>query len=162
MSVAGGRLTLASPDRAVERIYREQRLKLWRALLGYTSDPDVASDALAEAFAQALARRVGINDPAAWVWKVAFRVAAGEMQRRRREGGEAPEGSYDFPEPLRDVVDALAHISPNQRLAIVLHDYADRPTTEIAEIMGASRATVHVHLSQGRRRLRRLLEEHDA
>ena len=116
----------------------------------------------AEAFAQALARGDAINDPAAWVWKVAFRVAGGELQRSRREGAPVPEGSYEFSEPLRDVVDALARISPNQRLAVVLHDYADRPTSEVAEIMGASRATVHVHLSQGRRRLRRLLEEHDA
>ena len=30
---------------------------MWRALVGCTADPEIASDALAEAFAQALARR---------------------------------------------------------------------------------------------------------
>ena len=36
------------------------------------------------------------------------------------------------------------------------------PAEEITRTMGVSRATVHVHLSQGRRRLRRLLEGNDA
>jgi hypothetical protein len=52
------------------------------------------------------------------------------------------------------VVEALRQLSPNQRLAVVLHDYADRPVGEVAATLGASRATVYVHLSQGRRRLR--------
>lgn len=60
------------------------------------------------------------------------------------------------------MIGALAHISPNQCLAVLLHDYADRPTDEIATILGSSRTTVHVNLSQGRRRLRKLLEVHDA
>ena len=47
-------------------------------------------------------------------------------------------------------------------MAIVLHDYADRPTREVAAVLGVSVATVHVHLSQGRRRLRTLLEDDDA
>jgi len=55
----------------------------------------------------------------------------------------------------------LRQLSPNQRVAVVLHDYADRPTGEVAEILGCSRATVYVHLSQGRRRLLKLLEDHD-
>jgi DNA-directed RNA polymerase specialized sigma24 family protein len=39
-----------------------------------------------------------------------------------------------------------------------VHDYADRPTKEVAATLGVSMATVRVHLSQGRRRLRALLE----
>ena len=66
-----------------------------------------------------------------------------------------------MPDPVPELVAALARISPNQRLAVILHDYADRPTDEVAQIVGASRATVHVHLSQGRRRLRKLLEDRD-
>ena len=54
-----------------------------------------------------------------------------------------------------------AAISPHQRLAIVMHDYADRPTDEIARVLGVTRPTVHVHLSQGRKRLRDLLEPTD-
>jgi RNA polymerase sigma-70 factor (ECF subfamily) len=91
-------------------------------------------------------------------------VAAGELKRRRRLTAidRSPHPSYLLPEPLDHVIRALASLSPNQRLAVVLHDYADRPTEEVARTMGVSRATVHVHLSQGRRRLRRLLEDKDA
>jgi RNA polymerase sigma factor (sigma-70 family) len=58
-------------------------------------------------------------------------------------------------------VEALRQLSPKQRLAIVLHDYADRSTDEVATVLGASKATVYVHLSTARRRLRTLLEESD-
>ena len=152
MRVAGDRL---------EAVYREDGPRLWRALVAFSADPDLASDALAEAFAQALARGDAIRDPSAWVWRVAFRVAAGDLKERRRRGSLDREPSYELPEPMTHVFDALARLSPNQRLAIVMHDYADRTTDEVAAVLGASRATVHVHLSQGRRRLRRLLEDDD-
>ncbi|HEV8564003.1 MAG TPA: sigma-70 family RNA polymerase sigma factor [Actinomycetota bacterium] len=145
-----------------ETAFREEGPRLWRALVVFTADREMASDALAEAFAQAIARGDGVHDPVAWVWRVAFRIAAGALKDRRSADDLArPEASYDVPEPLWDVFDALAKLSPNQRLSVVLHDYADRPTDEVATIIGASRATVYVHLSQGRRRLRRLLEEDD-
>ena len=64
-------------------------------------------------------------------------------------------------EPLPHLLEALAKISPNQRMAVVMHDYADRPTDEIARALGVTRPTVHVHLSQGRKRLRALLEPTD-
>jgi RNA polymerase sigma-70 factor, ECF subfamily len=146
---------------SVERVYREQHARLWRALVAYTGDRYAADDALAETFAQVLARGGGIDRLDAWVWRTAFRVAAGEMQRRAKVARSQRIESYELPEPIDHVVRALSLISPNQRLAIVLHDYADRDTGEIARTLGVSRATVHVHLSQGRRRLRRLLEAND-
>jgi len=146
----------------LETVYRDDGPRLWRALVAFTGEPEVASDALAEAFAQALARGEAIRDPLAWVWRVAFRVAAGDLKERGRHGALDREPSYEIPEPLTHVMQALRALSPNQRLAVVLHDYADRTTDEVAKVLGASRATVHVHLSQGRRRLRRLLEDDDA
>ena len=151
----------ASSER-FEAAYRRDGPRLWRALVVFTADRDLASDALAEAFAQGLARGDGVRDPVAWTWRVAFRIAAGALKDRGSIDDLATvDHSYDVPEPLWDVFDALGKLSPNQRLAIVLHDYADRPTDEVAAILGASRATVHVHLSQGRRRLRRVLEDDD-
>jgi RNA polymerase sigma-70 factor (ECF subfamily) len=157
-------LGVTSPAERLECVYREEAPRLWRSLLAYSGDPDIASDALAEAFAQALAAADHVRAPAAWVWHVAFRVAAGELKRRRRLPALKPSAqpSYELPEPIDHVMRALSLLSPNQRLAVVLHDYADRPTDEVARTIGVSRATVHVHLSQGRRRLRRLLEEKDA
>jgi RNA polymerase sigma-70 factor (ECF subfamily) len=145
----------------LEALYREQAPRLWRALLAYAGDGEVASDAVAETFAQAIARGEAIERPEVWVWRVAFRIAAGELKDRRRRLPVSVEPGYEVPDPVPELVTALAKISPNQRLAVVLHDYADRPTREIAETLGVTRATVHVHLSNGRRRLRTLLEDDD-
>ncbi|MEX0985464.1 MAG: sigma factor-like helix-turn-helix DNA-binding protein [Actinomycetota bacterium] len=146
----------------VEAVYRAQADRMWRALFGFTGDRDVASDALAEAFARALQNEAVIRDVPGWLWRVSFRLASAEIKRRElpRQGLESP--SYELPEPLPELMGALKHLSPNQRLALVLHDYADRPSDEVAEAMGCSRATVRVHLSRGRRRLRTLLEEDHA
>jgi RNA polymerase sigma-70 factor, ECF subfamily len=145
----------------IELVYRAQFERLWRALVGYTCDPDIAGDAMAEAFARALRDAESIKDVAAWTWRVAFRLAAAELRMRGSGRAELPRDEDFAPDQLADLVRALRTLSPNQRLAIVLHDYADRPTAEVAAVIGCSRATVHVHLSQGRRRLRDLLEVRD-
>ena len=149
-----------SSDR-YEILYRERGPMLWRSLVAYSGDREIASDAMAEAFAQAIARGDAIRDPTAWVWKVSFLLVRAELKRNAETTTLDSEGGYEHPEPLPQVFDALRQVTEKQRLAIVLHDYADRPTDEVAAILGASRATVHVHLSTGRRRLRQLLEEMD-
>jgi len=142
----------------VEAVYRTEYPKLWRALYAYSGDAEIASDAAAEAFARAMRDEPRIRDINAWTWRVAFRVAAAELRRRATPLPDAAT-AYDFPNPVPELVAALRTLSPNQRLAVVLHDYADRPTGEVADAIGCSKATVHVHLSQARRRLRTLLEE---
>jgi RNA polymerase sigma-70 factor (ECF subfamily) len=146
----------------VETAYRAQADKMWRALFGYTGDQDVARDALAEAFARALQGGPAIRDLSAWLWRVAFRLASAELKRGGQVRPALEPSRYEMPEPLPELMGALKHLSPNQRLALMLHDYADRPTDEVAQTMGCSRATVLVHLSKGRRRLRTLLEEDHA
>jgi RNA polymerase sigma-70 factor (ECF subfamily) len=145
----------------VETVYREEGTRLWRAVLAYSADADLASDAVAETFAQALAHEEEIRDVSGWVWKTAFRIARGALAERRRFDDRVPEGTYQMTEGHHEVFEALKVLSPNQRLAVLLHDYADRPASEIARTMQISRATVYVHLSQGRRRLRGALEDHD-
>ena len=148
-------------DEALERLYREDAARLWRALVAFSSDPEVASDAVAEAFAQALGRGDAIRDAQRWVWKAAFRMAAGELKRRRRFVTMTDEPWADLPDPPADLIAALARLSPNQRAALVLYHFAGYPAKTIAGILGSSAATVRVHLSQGRRRLQRILEETD-
>jgi len=147
--------------RDLEQVYREIGDRLWWSVLAYAGDREVASDAVAEAFGQALRRGEAIRSPKAWVWKAAFRIAAGELQRRRETSSEVPEGSYDLPSVSEPIYEALPELSANQRVAIVLHYYADKPVAEIASIMGCSPATVAVHLHRGRNRLRELLGDGD-
>jgi len=153
-------IDVASAERSeLEAVFRAEGEKMWRALLGFTGSPEMASDSVSEAFAQALARGGEIRSPSAWVWKAAYQIAAGELKRRSR-GHPTLVGPVSDPDTRRDIVLALQRISPNQRAAVLMHDYAGYDTREVASILGMSRATVRVHLSQGRRRLRELLEDY--
>ena len=143
-------------------LYRDEGDRIWQALLAYSGDPDVASDALSEALTQAIARGDELRDPSAWVWTASFRIAAGELKARGHLvplTGEA--GTYHMPEPVPHLLAALAQISDRQRVAVLLHDFADRPTSEIAELFGTTKTTVRVHLNRGRKRLRDILEPTD-
>jgi RNA polymerase sigma factor (sigma-70 family) len=147
---------------AADRAFRQHGPKLWRSLLAFTGDPDLASDSMAEAYAQLLARGTAVEAHERWVWRAAFRIAAGELKDRRRRSAEvAAVESYEMPEPALDLIEALRHLSPNQRAVAVLRLYVDLPTREVARILGIGQATVRVHLSQARRRLRVMLEEGD-
>ena len=147
----------------LEVVWREQGGRLWRSLVAFTGSPDLASDAMAVAFAQALGRGDHVRDHAAWVWRASFRIAAGDLKRLRAgASGLARPTAVELPESVVDLVVALRALSPNQRAAAVLRWYADLPTRDVARAMGCSQATVRVHLSQAKRRLRPLLEErHD-
>jgi RNA polymerase sigma factor (sigma-70 family) len=145
----------------IERLYRERGDRIWRALLAFAGDPEVASDAVAEAFAQVLRRGNAVRDPERWVWRAAFRIAAGELKERRRSRVAVRPGLYEMEEPARDLVVALGALSERQRVSVVLHDGAGYPSKEVARIIGSTEAAVRVHLMRGRRRLQELLKDDD-
>jgi RNA polymerase sigma-70 factor (ECF subfamily) len=147
------------PD--LEAVYREHGDRLWWAVLAFCGDREVASDATSEAFAQALRRGHELRDPLAWIWRAAFRIAAGELKRRGTAAAPLSEPSYELPEPAAHVTQALRQLPAQQRAAVVLHYYADRPIREIADVLGTSASTVAVHLHRGRNRLRDLLGDDD-
>jgi RNA polymerase sigma-70 factor (ECF subfamily) len=152
-------------DSARERLeaaWKTDAPRLWRALLATTGDRSVADDALSEAFAQALSRARELREPTRWIWRVAFKIAAGEMQRRRSTQPLADDQTMPDVAEARALVAALQQITPRQRSVLVLHYYAGYRTREIAQILGMSPSTARVHLSTGRGRLRRLLEDDDA
>jgi RNA polymerase sigma factor (sigma-70 family) len=81
------------------------------------------------------------------------------LARRGRSDGAIPESSYELPDRSDEVVRALLRLSPKQRAAVVLHHYAGYPVKDIAKMLDSTTAAVKVHLSQGRKRLRSLLDE---
>jgi len=149
----------------VERIYREQAPRLWRSLVAFTGDRELANDAVAEAFAQVLARGAAVRDPERWVWRAAYRIASGQLKARRINQPNHDIASVtdaDATEVEADLMNALAKLPSRQRAAVVLHYLADLPNPEIARALGITTSTVRVHLMQGRRRLRDLLGDPDA
>ncbi len=148
-------------DHRLDALYREHADQLWRGVYAYVADRDIASDAVAEAFAQCLRRGDAVRSPRRWLWTTAFRVAAGEMKRRGGLSELRDDRTYETPDRAWALVAALRTLPERQRAAVVLHYYAGYSTAEIGRIVGSSGATVRVHLSRARKRLRDLLEEED-
>jgi RNA polymerase sigma-70 factor, ECF subfamily len=145
-------------ETALEALFRQEASRLWRSLFLSTGDGEVAGDAVAEAFAQALGRGDELRDPRAWVWRVAFRIASAEMGTRRRADPPGDvEGAYEMPESLVDLVRALQRLTAHQRASIVLHGYAGYSHREVAALIGSTPAAVAVHIHRARRRLRTML-----
>ena len=144
-----------------EDLYREAGDRLWWALLAYTGDREIASDAVAEAFARGLGAANAIRDPAAWVWRVAFRVATAHLRESKRISME-PKTTYEMDQQALGVVVALRQLTRRQRAAFVLFYLDDQSTNQIAELLGMAPATVSVHLHRARRQLRAILGEEDA
>lgn len=144
----------------VALLYEEEGPRLWRAIFAYAGDREVANDAVAETFAQYMRRGDEVRSPRAWIWRAAFRIAAGELQRRGTMQGVPRDLVTDGPESDR-VLQALGALTPRQRAVIVLRYYAGYRSTEIAGILGTSPPTVRVHLMRARRRLAELLGDDD-
>src|ERR1044072_2062187 len=85
MSVMDATLTAVDTPHDIEALYRADADRLWRALYAFAGDPGLASGAVAEASPQLLRRGEAVRDPAAWVWRSAFRISRGALQARRRD-----------------------------------------------------------------------------
>lgn len=144
-----------------DRVYREHGARLWRSLLLYTGRPEIASDASAEAFAQAIGRWEELRDPLAWIWRVAFRIAARELKAERQPAQLPGDLSYEMQEPITDLLRALETLTLHQRASITLHYYAGYSHREVAAILGSSTSAIGVHIHRGKKRLREALEVRD-
>jgi RNA polymerase sigma-70 factor (ECF subfamily) len=151
----------ATSDVDLEEVYRSHGPKLYRSMLLFTGDRELAADAVAEAFAQALRRGDALRSPAAWIWKTAYRVAAGELAERSRESRVPLEGAFELPDVRVVLSIAMKDLSPKQRASVALHDYAGYSLRETAAIIGSSASAVSVHLVRAHRKLKPHLEERD-
>jgi RNA polymerase sigma-70 factor, ECF subfamily len=145
-------------------VFRSHGGQVWRAVLAMTAGRrEIADEATSEAFVRLLDYRDGVRDPVAWVFRTAFRLAAAELRRERASDQEMAEGSaLDAPGLPSDLVAALRRLSPDQRVAVFLHYYADLPVSEVARLSGSSSATVKVRLHRARRSLRAMLDPLEA
>jgi RNA polymerase sigma-70 factor (ECF subfamily) len=146
----------ATPN--VEALFRSDSDRLWRAIYAFAGDANLASDAVAESYAQLIRRGQVVRDPAAWTWRAAFLIARGALKRTRDASVDAvapPVHEDRYADP--DLLAALRDLPDGQRAAIVLFYYADLPVRDIAARLGSNPLVVRTNLSRGRRRLRALL-----
>jgi RNA polymerase sigma-70 factor, ECF subfamily len=147
-------------DRALEleRLYVSRYVGFRNALATVTGNRDSARDAVQEAFARALAARGRDRDDAtlaAWVWKIAFRIAL--EQRRASQAWPLDDRSEPaLPEPERDpeLAAAVRRLPPRRRLIVFLRYFGDFSYAEIAAACDVSEGTVAASLAQARAELR--------
>ena len=154
-------------DVEFDAVFREHYARLVRSL---SVAGDGASDAVQEAFVQALLRWRTIgryDDPVGWVRHVALRRMLNEHRSRRRRDAAverlsarelvAPPEVSDDPDSRDELVALIVALPRRQRVAVALRYYDDLPVAEVADAMGISEGAVRYHLHEARHRLRDLL-----
>lgn len=81
--------------------------------------------------------------------------------RRPRPDDRVSERSVTFSTETIELREALAELPARQQMAVVLFYIGDLSIDSIAAAMSISDGAVKAHLSQGRKRLRELLEVTD-
>jgi RNA polymerase sigma-70 factor, ECF subfamily len=118
---------------------------------------DVLQDALALAW-----RRRDTFDASRGTLRTWLLTLVADQARKSRRRAARPVALLDVtaapavPDPA--VGDAIARLSPRQRLAVELHYFLDLTVDDAAAVMGCSPGTVKSTLSDARRRLRAALE----
>ncbi|MFF0341497.1 RNA polymerase sigma factor SigJ [Kribbella sp. NPDC004875] len=162
---------------------RRQLINLAYRLLGSLADAeDVVQETYARWYAMTSAEQAAIDNPAAWLTKVASRICLDLLRsarsRRERYVGEwipeplpestewtsGPAGSGELADPAdRVTLDesvnmaflvVLDAMTPAERVAFILHDVFRYPFPEVAEIVGRTPAACRQLASSARRRIR--------
>lgn len=155
------------PDFA--RLAAELRPRLHRycaRLMGSVLDgEDVVQEALMKASFSFEAD--GVQNPEAWLFRVAHNAAMDLLRRRARdqalftdeEGLEsvpAADGGVDRVDTTALALRIFMRLPPAQRSAVILADVLEHPLDECAAVMGVSLASAKAALHRGRVRLREL------
>jgi DNA-directed RNA polymerase specialized sigma24 family protein len=144
----------------VETVYRAVHPRLWRALLAYTGNAELASDAESEAFAQVLRRGDAVDDVAGWVWRSAFRIASGLLAARSSTSDPDPVDGWTSPAgSVVEFLSLLGELSPQQRACVALRYVGEYTPSEIGELLGTSAGTVRVQLNRAHAVLRHTIAE---
>jgi RNA polymerase sigma-70 factor, ECF subfamily len=153
-------------DQRWRTVFEAEQARMFRTLLAHVGDAEVAADAVAEAFAQGLRRGDAVRDPAAWVWRTAFRVAAGLAAERRRSPaplgvgrGADPVDPAAVPDEVVALLDALGRLPEPDRRVVVLGLVGGLGAAEVGAIVGARPGAVRVRLHRARRRLQAALAD---
>jgi RNA polymerase sigma-70 factor (ECF subfamily) len=106
---------------AIERVFRAAGGRIIAALVARFRDLSLAEDAFSESCLRALRswQTEGVpNDPAAWLYQVAVRVALDQLRRQRTRQKGIPESPPSDP-TAEDVMTDDRHIIPDERLRLI-------------------------------------------
>jgi len=157
---------------------RHQRL-VFRTAVGITGDEQVASDLLQDVFLRMhrFARHIDPDRPLEpWLYRTTANLTYTWMKRHNRwlrpledvaewlAGSKKQSPAYvaETDEEWRDVKKAIASLSLQQRVVVVLYYMNDLSLQEISEILDVPIGTIKSRLFYGRQALKKHLETGDA
>jgi RNA polymerase sigma factor (sigma-70 family) len=158
----------ATVDHAFERLYKRHVHEVYRYVLAVLRNPADAEDATQATFLnayRAFTRGEEPLKPRNWL----LRIAHNECRQRFRASSRRPKEvewderaaapQVDETVPTADEIrTALAHLSFNQRSALVMRELEGRSYAEIGAILDLSNSAVETLLFRARRALREQLE----
>jgi len=156
-----------TPDGGFAEFYARSYRPLLRVLLPLVVDVHAAEEVAQEAFLRAYrdwARVSTYDDPKAWLYRVAMRLAVSRWRRLR--SAAAALVRYGPPPPVDGpdgdavaVFTALARLPLAQRQVLVMHHMLGVPIPEIATELAIPVGTVKARLYRGRAALAPLLAD---
>ena len=137
-------------------------------------DPELARDAVQEAYIRAWRDLPGLRDPDrfdAWLRRLTINACLDASRRRRRRPIEVEIGTIEPAQAgdmtvllaNRDLIEhAFAGLEPTQRAVLVLHFYADLTMPAVAETLGVPLGTAQSRLGRALAAMRRAIDTGDA
>ncbi|MFJ9591598.1 RNA polymerase sigma factor [Streptomyces virginiae] len=155
----------------ITELYHAHRLGMVRLAVLLVDDLATAEDVVQDAFT-ALYRRHGeqiadVDNALGYLRTAVVNTARSVLRRRRTVRAWTPPPTVDEPsaedhvvldEAHREVLAALARLTPRRRQVLVLRYWADLSEAEIAATLGISRGAVKSNASRGLDALERNLE----
>ncbi|MEU2390469.1 sigma-70 family RNA polymerase sigma factor [Streptomyces sp. NPDC007369] len=159
------------PRPTVSELYHAQRLPMVRLAVLLVDDLATAEDVVQDAFT-ALYRRHGehvaeVDNALGYLRTAVVNTARSVLRRRRTARAWTPPPPRDVPsaeehvvldEAHREVLAALARLTPRRRQVLVLRYWAELSEAEIAATLGISRGAVKSNASRALDALERILE----
>ena len=153
---------------------RHQRL-VFRTALGITGDEQVAADLLQDVFLRVhrFARHIDPDRPLEpWLYRTTANLTYTWMKRHKHllhpledvaewlvgSKKQIPDYAAEIDEEWRDIQEAIASLSLQQRVVVVLYYINDLSLLEISEILDVPIGTIKSRLFYGRQSLKKYLE----
>ena len=174
------------PRALLFRALDEHGDRLYAFALRMTRDPDLAADAVQEAFASALRKFDtfrGESNIATWLHRIVYTKAIDLIRQRGKESPLPEDEDRDYgadderlahtpawarpPDEIlwgsqtKEALEAaMRQLTPLQRAVFTLREVDGMSTEEVASVLEMEPGTVRVHLHRSRLRLRSLLSDH--